>query len=290
MINAPAHECGDRRSAVFQCVTLARRVVPANEGHAMKWMRYRHAGVDGFGVLDGDQVRVHAGDVFDAPRATGERLDVAGVEWLAPCRPAKIIGLWNNFRAAAEKNGWAQPAEPLYFLKATSSVSAHEAAIPPPTGYDGRVAYEGELAIVIGRRAHAIAPPEAAAHIFGYTCANDVTALELLQRDASFPQWARAKSFDGFGAFGPVIETGFDLAGATLRTLVGGRERQNYALADMFFGPHELVSKLSFDMTLEPGDLILCGTSLGVLPMKAGSVVEVVIDGIGTLRNVYAPG
>jgi 2-keto-4-pentenoate hydratase/2-oxohepta-3-ene-1,7-dioic acid hydratase in catechol pathway len=255
----------------------------------MKWMRYRHAGAEGFGVLGGDHVQVHGGNLFDAPRPTGEQLAVATLEWLAPCRPGKIIGLWNNFRAAAEKNGWAQPAEPLYFLKATSSVLAHGAAIPVPAGYDGRVSYEGELAIVIGRRARAIGPADAPAHIFGYTCANDVTAMELLQRDPLFPQWARAKSFDGFGAFGPVIETDFDAQGATLRTIVGGRERQNYALADMFFAPHELVSRLSLDMTLEPGDLILCGTSLGVLPMKPGSVVEVEIDAIGTLRNVYAP-
>jgi 2-keto-4-pentenoate hydratase/2-oxohepta-3-ene-1,7-dioic acid hydratase in catechol pathway len=255
----------------------------------MKWMRYRHGGQEGFGIVEGERVRVHTGGMFDAPQARGEQLELAGVEWLPPCRPGKIIGLWNNFRAAAEKNGWAQPAEPLYFLKATSSVTAPEAAIPAPAGYDGRVAYEGELAIVVGRRARAIAPADAAAHIFGYTCANDVTALELLQRDPSFPQWARAKSFDGFGPFGPVIETDFDTSAATLRTLVGGRERQNYALSDMFFGPHELVSRLSFDMTLEPGDLILCGTSLGVLPMKPGSVVEVLIEGIGTLRNTYAP-
>ncbi|HET9821218.1 MAG TPA: fumarylacetoacetate hydrolase family protein, partial [Burkholderiaceae bacterium] len=92
---------------------------------------------------------------------------------------------------------------------------------------------------------------------------------------------------DGFGAFGPVIETTFDASAATLRTLVGGRERQNYALSDMFFGPAELVSRLSHDMTLEPGDVIFCGTSLGVLPMKPGSTVDVVVDGIGTLSNVY---
>jgi 2-keto-4-pentenoate hydratase/2-oxohepta-3-ene-1,7-dioic acid hydratase in catechol pathway len=256
----------------------------------MKWMRYRRSGVEGFGLLDGDAVRVHNGDLFDAPRATGERVELAGLEWLAPCRPGKVIGLWNNFAAAAEKNGWARPAEPLWFLKATSSVTGHGAAIAPPAGCEGRVAYEGELAVVIGRRARAVAPADAAAHIFGYACANDLTALELLHRDASFAQWARAKSFDGFGAIGPVIETGFDVAGGALRTLVNGRERQNYAFSDMFFAPHELVSRLSFDMTLEPGDVILCGTSLGVLPMKPGSTVEVAIDGIGTLRNVYAPG
>ena len=149
------------------------------------------------------------------------------------------------------------------------------------------MAYEGELAVVIGRCARRIAREEAAACIFGYTCANDVTAMELLQRDPSFPQWTRAKSFDGFGAFGPWIDTAFDPASATLSTRVAGRERQNYALADMFFAPQELVWRLSQDMTLLPGDVILCGTSLGVLPMKPGSTVEVEISGLALLRNLY---
>lgn len=253
----------------------------------MKWMRFRHEGEAGFGRLEGESVAVHRGDMFGEPQPTGERLAVADIEWLAPCRPGKVIGLWNNFAAAAEKNGWSRPAEPLYFLKAPNSFSAHDAPIPPPPGYDGRVAYEGELAIVIGRRASTVAPEDAAAHIFGYTCANDVTAMEILQRDPSFPQWTRAKGFDGFCPFGPVIETDFDPARATLRTLVAGRERQHYPLADMFFAPEELVSRLSHDMTLEPGDVILCGTSLGVLPMKPGSRVEVHVDGIGTLANTF---
>ena len=100
-------------------------------------------------------------------------------------------------------------------------------------------------------------------------------------------QWTRAKGFDGFGVLGPVIDTAFDPAAGSVKTLVGGRERQNYPLADMIFAPHELVARLSQDMTLEPGDVILCGTSLGVLPMKPGSTVEVEIDGIGRLGNVY---
>ena len=255
----------------------------------MKWMRYAHAGTEGFGLLDGDAVQVHDGDMFHQPRPTGARLPLADINWLAPCRPSKIIGLWNNYRAAAEKNGLTPPAEPLYFLKASSSVTAHQAAIPAPLGHSGRVVYEGELAIVIGRRTRAAAPQDAAASILGYCCANDVTAVELLRSDPSFAQWTRAKSFDGFCAFGPVIDTDFNPASTGLRTLVDGRERQNYLFADMFFSPAELVSRLSFDMTLEPGDLILCGTSLGALPMKPGTVVEVVVDGIGTLRNTYAP-
>jgi len=253
----------------------------------MKWLRFKHQDQASLGRLDGDRVWLHAGDLFDHPSATGESVPLLGLEWLDPCRPGKVVGLWNNFRAAAAKNGWAQPAEPLYFLKSPGSVIGHQQPIPVPAAYDGRVAYEGELAVVIGRQARAVSVADAPAHIFGYSCANDVTALELLQRDPAFPQWARAKSFDGFGAIGPVIDTAFDPAAAVLRTLVGGRERQNYALADMFFNPAELVSHISHDMTLEPGDVILCGTSLGVLPMKPGSTVEVVIDGLGTLSNTY---
>jgi len=252
-------------------------------------------GRQAIGVLSGDSVQVYdAGEgatgalpMGGTPQPTEQRVPLEGLAWLTPCMPGKIIGLWNNFRAAAAKNEWAEPAEPLYFLKATSSALAHGRPIPVPTAYDGRVAYEGELAVVIGQRAKAVSREAAASHIFGYTCANDVTAMELIGRDPSFPQWARAKGMEGFGAFGPVIETDFDPASAALRTLVGGRERQNYPLADMFFSPAELVHRLSQDMVLEPGDVILCGTSLGVLPMKPGTTVEVVIEGIGSLANVY---
>ena len=256
----------------------------------MRWMRFLWRGKPALGLLQGDDVLLHNGDLFTSPFATAERVPLAAIaaaDWLPPCAPGKIIGLWNNFRAAAAKNGWAEPAEPLYFLKSPASAAAHEAAIPAPQADVGRVAFEGELAVVIGRSARRIAREDAAACIFGYTCANDVTAMELLQRDPSFPQWTRAKSFDGFGAFGPWIDTAFDPASATLSTRVAGRERQNYALADMFFAPQELVWRLSQDMTLLPGDVVLCGTSLGVLPMKPGSTVEVEISGLGLLRNLY---
>jgi len=253
----------------------------------MKWLRARHCGREVLGCVEGDAVQVHRGDLFGSPEPTGERLALAELEWLTPCVPGKIIGLWNNFHAAAEKNGWAKPAEPLYFLKAASSAAAHRQALRVPAGDVGRVAYEGELAVVIGRAARDVSAEAAPQHILGYTCANDVTAMELIGRDPSFAQWARAKSFDTFGVFGPWIETDFDPGSATLRTRVGGRERQNYGLADMIFSPAELVSRLSRDMSLEPGDVILCGTSLGVLPMKPGSEVEVEIDGIGVLANVY---
>lgn len=253
----------------------------------MRWTRFIHHDRAALGCIEGDEVLVHEGDLFAAPQPTGERVPLAGLAWLPPCVPGKMVGLWNNFRAAQLKNGLTEPAEPLYFMKSPGSAAGHGQPIPAPPGDVGRVVYEGELAVVIGRTVHAVSREQAAGCIFGYACANDVTAVELLRRDPSFPQWTRAKSFDGFGAFGPWIDTDFDPSAAILQTLVDGRERQNYALADMFFSPAELVSRISHDMTLLPGDVILCGTSLGAMPMKPGTTVEVVIDGLGLLRNVY---
>lgn len=249
--------------------------------------RIEHAGRVRIGIVHGDRIRLHEGTIFDPGPATGEEVAVVDAHWLTPTEPTKMVALWNNFRAAAEKNGWAIPAEPLTFLKAPNTFAAHGQPIRVPKSYDGRVAYEGELGIVIGKTCSGVSPDEAAGHILGYTCVNDVTALELLQRDPAFPQWTRAKNFDGFGVFGPVVATDLDVNALTVRTLVNGRERQNYRVDDMIFPPAELVSRLSQDMTLAPGDIIACGTSLGVLPMKAGTVVEIAIDGIGTLRNQY---
>jgi 2-keto-4-pentenoate hydratase/2-oxohepta-3-ene-1,7-dioic acid hydratase in catechol pathway len=253
----------------------------------MKWLRCRDGDTVTWAVIDGDCAVVVDGTPFGAHAPSARRLPLETLQWLAPVVPTKILALWNNFGAAAAKNGWTRPAEPLWFLKAPGSLIGPGAAIPAPPADVGRVAYEGELAIVIGRRAHRIDVALAADHVLGYSCANDVTAIELLNRDPSFPQWNRAKGFDGFGPIGPVIETDFDPAGASVRTTVDGRERQHYPLSDMFVPPLELVARLSHDVTLEPGDVILCGTSVGVLPMKPGARIEVTIDGIGTLSNVY---
>lgn len=250
-------------------------------------MRFRRAGKTGFGTLDGEEVVVRDGDMFGENAPTGERLLADAIEWLTPSQPSKLICIWNNFHASASKQGLAVPAEPLYLIKGANAYCAHQQQIHAPAAYDGRVVYEGELGLVIGRRCASVTREQAAQNIFGYTCVNDVTAIEIVGRDASFAQWTRAKSFDTFGVFGPVIATGLDPSTLAVRTLVSGRERQNFPVSDMIFPPAQLVSLISRDMTLEPGDVIACGTSLGVLPMKAGSVVEVSIDGIGTLRNEY---
>lgn len=251
----------------------------------MKWLRFTHKGETGFGRLENGEVHVHQGDMFNAPSPTGQVLALEAISLLGPCQPSKIMALWNNFRAAAARNNWAEPAEPLYFLKAANTYSAHLAPVHRPRSYGARMIYEAELGVVIGKRGRDISLQDAASHVFGYTCVNDVTALELLRADASFEQWTRAKGFDGFTPFGPWIETDVDLAAMQVKALVNGRERQNYPVADMFFSPLALVSLLSRDVTLEAGDIISCGTSIGAGPWQSGAVVEVVIDGIGTLSN-----
>ena len=254
----------------------------------MHWLRFRHGGTTSFGRLEGDTVHVHSGDLFADRQPTGQTLPLASIEWLTPCQPTQMVAIWNNFHALAEKNGYTIPEEPLWLLKSPSSFNPHAAPIPKPAAYDGRIVYEGELGIVIGKTARNVSEADAPQHIFGYTCVNDVTALEILQRDPSFAQWARAKSFDGFGCFGPVISTEPPPAAAEVVVTVGGRERQRYPLADMICPPARLVALISRDLTLQPGDVIACGTSVGVLPIKPGSEVTVSIEGIGTLANTLA--
>ncbi|MBK8743029.1 MAG: fumarylacetoacetate hydrolase family protein [Betaproteobacteria bacterium] len=251
------------------------------------WLRFEHEGRSGFGTVDDGTISVHTGDMFGSPFATGRALALADVKVLTPTVPSKMVALVDNYHALVTKLGHAVPAEPLYFLKGNSSFSAAGDTIRVPHAYPGKVVYEGELGIVIGRRCRAISEADAHAHIFGYTCINDVTAAEILNKDPGFAQWTRAKSFDTFGVFGPVIATGLDPLALSVKTVLNGQERQNYPVADIIFPPARLVSLISQDMTLEAGDVIACGTSTGVGSMKPGSTVSIAIEGIGTLTNRF---
>ena len=252
------------------------------------WIRFEHDGRTGFGALEDGTITVHEGDMFEAPKPTGETVPLADVKVLTPCAPSKMICLWNNFHALAARLGVPEPDEPLYFLKSPSAFLAHGETIRRPNSYAGNVVYEGELGIVIGKRCSNVSEAEAPDYIFGYTCVDDVTAADIITKDPTFAQWARAKSFDTFGVFGPVIATGLDPMALSIRTVLDGKERQNYPVSDMIFPPHKLVSYLSRDMTLLPGDVIACGTSIGVSAMRgAENVIEVSIEGIGTLANTF---
>lgn len=248
------------------------------------WVRYEFEGREAFGVLEHETVTEHVGDMFAAAQPTARRRALDAVRLLTPCRPGKMIGLWNNFHERARVEGLSRPAHPLYFLKSNNSFAAHGSHIRRPRGYTGQVVFEGELGIVIGKRCAGVAPADA---IFGYTCVNDVTARDILRADPSFPQWSRAKGFDGFGVFGPCIATGLDPADLRVRVTLAGELKQDYPVSDMFFAPAEIVARLAADMTLEPGDVIACGTSVGVCAMQAGDAVEVEIPGIGRLASRF---
>lgn len=247
----------------------------------MKWARAKQS--DGtliMGVLVDEMLHPRA--ALGSDESTGEPFSLGDLTLLAPLVPGKFIGLWNNFKAAADKGGMAYPEHPLYFCKTDTSLSGPGAEVVLPTSA-GRVVFEGELGIVIGKTCKDVTPATAEDAIFGYTCINDFTSLDVLHADPSFPQWTRAKSFDGFGVAGPVINTEVDWKDLTIKVLVNGRERQSYLAADMILSPKQIVSCLSQDMTLKPGDLIACGTSIGARPVKGGMAVDVVIDGIGSV-------
>jgi 2-keto-4-pentenoate hydratase/2-oxohepta-3-ene-1,7-dioic acid hydratase in catechol pathway len=254
----------------------------------MEWGRIKTA--DGqvlTGVIADDMLHPRA--ALGSGDETGPAVSLEGSVMLPPCVPGKFIGLWNNFHAAATQNGLTPPAHPLFFLKPLSSLAGPGSTVLLPPDI-GRVIYEGELGVVIGQTCNNVSIEEAQSAIFGYTCVNDITALEVLTADPSFPQWTRAKGFDGFGVIGPVIQTDADWQDLTIKTFVNDRERQSYPASDMIMPPATIISHLSRDMTLNPGDVIACGTSVGARPIRAGQNVTVSIDGIGDLPvSIAAP-
>ena len=204
----------------------------------------------------------------------------------APPLPSKIVAVGKNYREhAAEFGGAAPEDEPLLFLKAPSALllpGAGEIVLPPESQ---RVDYEGELALVVGKKIKSWPQERWLDALAGVCCANDVTARDLQKKDKQF---ARAKSFDTFCPIGPEIVAGYDPSNAAIRTRVNGAERQSAKISDMVFSPAFLVAYISRMMTLLPGDLILTGTPAGVGPLSPGDVVEVEIEGVGVLRNRVA--
>ena len=251
-----------------------------------KWLRFEHAGRSGFGTLVDNQVHEHLGEMFGQSEASGKAFALADVRLLTPTQPSKVIAMWNNFKALGAKLNLATPPEPLYLIKAPNSYLATGEVIRKPR-CDGKVVFEGELGIVIGKTCTAVPEDQALSYVFGYTCANDVTVSDILNRDPSFTQWDRAKGFDTFCPMGPVVACGLDPATLSICTRLNGETRQDYPVSDMRFSVQQLVSLISMDLTLLPGDVILCGTSVGVGSMKPGNLVEVEIEGIGRLANIF---
>ena len=248
------------------------------------WVRFENAGATGFGTLAGSRIAVHRGDMFSNPEPTGETVSLDAVRLLMPSVPSKVIALWNNFAALGAKLNLAVPAEPLYLLKAPNSFANPGDLIKKPR-CDGKVVFEGELGIVIGKRASGVSEADALDHVFGYTCGNDVSDRVLQRRESEFGCLLAGKGYDTFAPMGPVIATGLDPSKLGIITRVNGAVRQNGTTADLLFSVPELIAYLSRYMTLLPGDMIMTGTPAGVGPIQVGDTIEVDIEGIGILRN-----
>ncbi|HET7304228.1 MAG TPA: fumarylacetoacetate hydrolase family protein [Segeticoccus sp.] len=253
----------------------------------MRIARYTTGEDPTFGLVDGagEKIARISGDPLYQPISlTGETDLVEDIRLLAPVIPrSKVIGIGRNYAEHAREMGGELPAEPLMFLiPNTAVVGPGDPVVMPPQS--ANVHYEGELAVVIGRMCKDVAPADAGKVVFGYTCANDVTARDLQRSDG---QWSRAKGFDTFCPLGPWLETDLDTSDLRLRTRRDDEVVQDGSTADMIFDVAHLVAHASQAFTLLPGDVILTGTPEGVGPVEPGQRVEVEIEGIGRLSNPF---
>ena len=251
----------------------------------MKIARYQVDGSVRYGVVEGGELLALPGHPFLAPgeqvRTTGEVHDLDAVRLLAPVLPGKIIGIGKNYADHAREMGGEPPAEPLMFLKPTTTViGPDDPIVLPPESTE--VHYEAELAVVIGRLCRRVPADQALSVVLGYTCANDVTARDLQRADS---QWTRAKGFDTFCPLGPWIETDLDPAAVTVECERNGATVQSGSTRDLVHSVPALVEAASRVMTLLPGDVILTGTPAGVGPLVSGDEVAVTVSGVGTLVN-----
>jgi 2-keto-4-pentenoate hydratase/2-oxohepta-3-ene-1,7-dioic acid hydratase in catechol pathway len=241
-----------------------------------------------YGIVEGGSVRECSGDFASGWKPGSRTWTLPEVKLLPPSVPSKIVCVGRNYRDHASEMGNDVPPEPLIFLKPPSAIIAPEEPIVMPRS-SKRVDHEGEIGVIIGRTCFRLgANDNVAPYIAGYTCLNDVTARDLQKSDG---QWTRGKGFDTFCPFGPVMETQLDIKPSTVETFVNGVKKQSGRGTEMLFSVDVIIRWISQVMTLLPGDVIATGTPAGVGPLNAGDVVEVVVSGVGTLRNpVIAQG
>jgi 2-keto-4-pentenoate hydratase/2-oxohepta-3-ene-1,7-dioic acid hydratase in catechol pathway len=270
----------------------------------MKYCRFLLNGQSHYGTVEDRSGELWIAELAEAPeedlafrlehgRATALGLDfepvpLSSAQLLPPVTPSKIICVGRNYRAhVREMGGGEMPTEPLIFFKPPSALLSPEGVVKLPR-ISTHVDYEGELALVIGRRASKIRREEWRAYVRGCTLANDVSARDLQKNDG---QWTRAKGCDTFCPVGPLVTSEIDLdAGVTIETRLNGEVRQKASTLDFIFPVPVLLDFITAAMTLEPGDLILTGTPAGVGQIKAGDRVEVSARGLGVLRNTVAAG
>jgi 2-keto-4-pentenoate hydratase/2-oxohepta-3-ene-1,7-dioic acid hydratase in catechol pathway len=247
----------------------------------MRVCRYRLAGQERYGLVEGPEVRPLSAAPWSGGLPEGKAVALVDATLLAPVEPGKIVCVGRNYRAHAKELGNDVPAVPLLFLKPPTAVIGPQEAIRCPE-QSREVHHEAELAVVVGRPLARASAVEARLAVFGYACLNDVTARDIQREEKQF---TRAKGFDTFCPIGPVVETGVDPMDVSVVCRVNGEERQRGHTRDMVFDPFALLSFVSHVMTLLPGDVVATGTPEGVGPIRRGDWVEVELSGIGVLRN-----
>jgi len=244
-----------------------------------KYVRYTHEGQESYGILEGDTVRELVGDIFSAPTPSGKTIKLSEVHLLAPCKPTKVIAVGLNYRSHIGNR--PVPEYPGLFAKYPSSIIGQEENIVIPSDATD-LHYEGELVVVIGKKAKNISVSKAPNYIFGVTAGNDVSERKWQQADL---QWLRAKASDTFGPVGPAIVTGLNYNDLLLQTRLNGEIRQSERTKDLVYDVEAIVSYISHYVTLLPGDLIFTGTPGTTKAMKPNDIVEIELEGVGILRN-----
>lgn len=247
----------------------------------MKYVRIELQDGPRWGVVKDDTVLTLTGAPHEGVEYDGGSLPLAECRLLAPCEPTKIICVGKNYAEHAREMGAEAPGFPVLFMKGCNALNRHEGAIQTP-GFVTRLDYEGELAVVIKRRAKNVKASDFADYVLGYSCLNDVTARDIQQHDG---QWTRGKSMDGFCPIGPWLVDGVDPSQLTLETRLNGKVVQQGNTADFITDVPKLLEFITAAMTLEPGDVVATGTPAGIGPMIPGDTIEVEIEGIGVLKN-----
>ena len=248
-----------------------------------RFIRFQQNDRIAYGRLEGDTVHVLSGDLFDSREESGETLPLSDVTLLAPTQPSKVLCVGFNYRDHAEEFNTPIPEQPNIFMKPVSAVTGPEAPVYFPKTMVKQVDYEAEMVLVIGKRARHVSVEDAPNYVLGYTIGNDVTARDL--QDPT-KQWTICKGFDTFAPIGPWIETAVDpKAGLDISSWVNGQRRQHSNTRNLIFDAPYLIHYLSQVMTLEAGDVIFTGTPSGIGPVNPGDVMEMRIQGIGSLCN-----
>lgn len=250
----------------------------------MRYVRYAHGDRQFWGILLSDElIQPLTAAPYQQGVPLGLTMPLKAVQLLAPCEPSKIVAVGKNYRDHIQEFDSEIPEQPILFIKPSTSLNQPGSPIIlPPERLSRRIDYEGELALVISRKASKVKAADAAGYILGYTCLNDVTARDIQKSDG---QWTRAKGFDGFAPIGPLVTDEVDPTGLVIRTRLNGKIVQESSTANLIWPVGELIEFITDCMTLLPGDVVTTGTPSGVGPLNDGDLVQISIEGVGVLIN-----